>query len=303
MRIALAFIMLMGLVASCPAGEFYDGLIEGFESDPDVYGNCGNALMELGSQLGNLFVDIESILEGNAKGFTSLVTDYQKLTQELESTSAECDFTAFINALAQLATPQGQKAAFTNYMKNAAELSTLSANVVNCEADYNLCGKSVGSILRILSGASLQFSLRDPATKFEIFEFIRGIAVSYSGSVAYTPLCKGNSLRLIPPLDEMVKDLITNHHRVLNSILFSVEYTVVTTCWKTDWSADYNYEKIASFFKVAFDIKAAQLSYFMNTKAIDGYLHQIQNCTAETFNCGQAIPAILSLNSAWVGYH
>ncbi|OMJ92809.1 hypothetical protein SteCoe_4351 [Stentor coeruleus] len=100
----------------------------------------------------------------------------------------------------------------------------------------------------------------------------------------------------------MVKDLITNHHRVLNSLLFSVEYTVVTTCWKTDWSEDYSFKKIIKFLKIAFDIKAAQLSYFMNTKAIDGYLHQIQNCTNNDFSCGEAIPAILFLNSAWVDY-
>lgn len=303
MRIAFAFIMLIGLVASCPAGEFYDGLIEGFENDPDVFGNCGNALMSLGSKIGNIFVDIESVLEGNTKGFTSLITDYQALTQELENTSADCDFTAFINALAQLATPQGQKTAFTNYMKNGAELSTLSANVANCEADYNLCGKSIGSILRILSGANLQQGLRGSPIDFEILEFIRGLATSYSGSVAHTPLCKGNALRLIPPLDEMVKDLITNHHRVLNSLLFSVEYTVVKTCWETDWSEDYSSKQIIDFLKIAFDIKAAQLSYFMNTKDIDGYLLQIQNCTTDTFSCGQAIPAILALNKAWVGYH
>jgi hypothetical protein len=294
--------MLLGFAASCPAGEFYDGLIEGFESDPDVYGNCGNALMSLGAQIGNIFVDIESVLEGNTKGLTSLITDYQKLTQELENTSADCDFTTFINALASLATPQGQKTAFANYMKNGAELSTLSANVVNCEADYNLCGKSIGSILRILSGANLQLNLRSSTTNFEYLEFIRGLATSYSGNVAHTPLCKGNSLRLIPPLDEIVKDLITNHHRVLNSLLFSVEYTVVTTCWETDWKEDYSFKKILDFVKIAFDIKAAQLSYFMNTKAIDGYLHQIENCTAETFNCGQAIPAIIALNSVWFDY-
>lgn len=303
MRLTFIFITILGFSSSCELGDFYMGLIEGFESDPNIYGNCGNNLEILGNQFGSVITSLDSYLEGNPGALTSLIQNIQNLLQTFDLTPSECDFTDFKNALLQFTTPQGQNLIFQNYVKNVAKVNSLSLNVESCEVDYNLCGSSVGAILRLLTGANLQIELK---TTFEDnnsspWDFLQGFLGAYAGHYATTPLCKGNVLRLMPSFGGLFKDIISGK-AIHDYLMLLVENEVLKTCWRTDWKREWNPIRIIEFINIAFHIKAWELSYFMNTQAIDNYIYHINHCSENYFNCGQAIPSILSLNKAWIHY-
>ncbi|OMJ73786.1 hypothetical protein SteCoe_27462 [Stentor coeruleus] len=303
MRLPIIFIILLSLSSACPAGDFYMGLIEGFESDPDLYGNCGNNLVLLGNQIGLIIPDIENYLKETPGSLTKLIQDVQVFITAIESTPSDCDFSAFAKSFLQFTTTEGRKNIYQNYLKNYSEINSLSLNIETCETDYKLCGSSIGTMLRLLTGANLQQGLRGSLemTSNDISNFFQGLASSYAGHIASTPLCKGNVLRLMPDLSKLINE-ITSGIINYDYLMAEIELTVLKTCWRTDWSKSYSIEALINFFKIAFDIKAWELSYFMNTAAIDGYLNQIKNCSQNYNDCGQAIPSILSLNRPWVGY-
>ncbi|OMJ67159.1 hypothetical protein SteCoe_35762 [Stentor coeruleus] len=303
MRLPIIFIIILGLTSACPAGDFYMGLIEGFESDPDLYGNCGNNLVLLGDQIGLIIPDIEKYLQETPGSLTKLIQDIQAFITAFESTPSNCDFSAFAKAFLQFTTEEGRKSIFQNYLNNAAEINSLSLNVESCETDYKLCGSSIGTMLRLLTGANLQQGLRGSLeiTSNDILNFFQGLASSYAGHIASTPLCKGNVLRLMPDLNKLVNELklgVVNY----DYLMVGIEYTVLRTCWRTDWSKSYSLNALINFAKIAFDVTAWELSYFMNTEAINGFLNQIKNCSQNYNACGQAVTSVLALNKPWVGY-
>ncbi|OMJ71503.1 hypothetical protein SteCoe_30255 [Stentor coeruleus] len=303
MRLTLIFIAILGFSSSCEIGDFYMGLIEGFEVDPNIYGNCGTNLELLGNQFGSVITSLDSYLEQAPGALTSLIQNIQSFLQTYDSIPSECDFTDFKNALLQFTTPEGQNAIFQNYVHNMGQINSLSLNVETCGLDYKLCGSSVGSILKLLTGANLQIELKNTLedNNNSQFDFLQGFLGAYAGQYAKTPLCKGNVLRLMPSFDGLFKD-IASGKGLHDYLMLLVEKAVLKTCWRTDWKKEWNPIKIIEFLNIAFHIKAWKLSYFMNTEAMNNYIHQISHCSENYFNCGQAIPAILELNKVWIHY-
>lgn len=303
MRLPIIFIVILGLSSACPAGDFYMGLIQGFESDPDLYGNCGNDLALLGDQIGLIIPDVEDYLNETPGSLTKLIQDVQAFMVTLETIPSNCDFSTFAKAFLQFTTVEGRKAIFQNYLNNVAEINSLSLNVESCETDYKLCGVSIGTMLRLLTGANLQHSLRGSLeiTPNDLSNFFQGFISVFVGHVASTPLCKGNVLRLMPDLSKLYNE-ITSGTISYDYLYAQIEFTVLRTCWRTDWSKSYSLMAFIHFFNIAFDVKAWELSYFMNTAAIDGYFNQIKDCSKNYNTCGQAVTSILALNSAWVRY-
>lgn len=303
MRLILIFITLLAFSNSYKFEEFYMGLIEGFEADPKIYVDCGDNLVLLGDKFSSVITSLDSYLEETPEALEFLIQSTQFFLQTYNITHSKCDFKGIINSLLQFLTPQGQNSIFQNYLQHMAQINSLSLNIKNCKVNFKQCGSNIGTMLKFLTGSNLNSKLRIALMSGENnpWDFIKGFLSIYILKFAKTPLCSGDVFRLIPSFDKLFKEF-TIGIGMYDYLMMSVEYTVLKTCWKTEWESEYDFTKVIEYFSIAFDIKAWKLSYFMNNGEINSYLYQISHCYEDYFICGQALPSILDLNEGWVHY-
>ena len=304
MKFAVILISVLSLSSACKAGDFFNGLVSGLEANPSSVGLCGAEMLTVAKGIVSVIQDFTNTLDKQPGAFTKFLQDSTALDELLLNFSTDCSsLNKFFTSLSQFASTTGRKAIMTAYLNNVAVVDNNMYNVWNCEKDYEVCGQSLGTVLRTLTGANLNARLRETVTITvkDLINLANGLFSTYSSIFASTPLCQGDILRLLPSIKEIEDDMSNKGPEVINVWYLSVEYTVLTTCWETDWKNTFSVSAFGRFFNVM-ELKAWQLSYFMNTESMNKLFSQIEGCSKNYYNCGSAFVSIANLIHPWINY-
>ena len=305
MKSGLMILAILSLSSATVPTAFFNGFVAGLEANPNSVGVCGNELFSLTKGLATLQQDLIAVLEMSQGGFNQIVKDFKDFEATVRSFSTNCNFANLIVGLNKFTTDVGRSEIITQYIKNVGKIDTLMNNVHQCENDLYLCGESLGEVLNILTGATLnsKLKLRSDAqvSPFSIIELYLSSFLNYLSTSATTPLCKGNVFRLLPSISNVINNLSNKQEDLKNLWYASVEATVISTCWSTDWRKT----PATGFFKlfsVLLDLKAWKLSYFMNTADMNKYIGQLGACNDDFAACGNALNSLAVLIAPWIDY-
>ena len=304
MKFAVILISVLSLSSACKAGDFFNGLVSGLEANPSSVGLCGTEMLTVAKGIVSVIQDFTNTLDKQPGAFTKFLQDSTALDELLLNFSTDCSsLNKFFTSLSQFASTTGRKAIMTAYLNNVAVVDNNMYNVWNCEKDFEVCGQSLGTVLRTLTGANLNSGLRATftITTQDLVNLAKGFFSAYETMFASTPLCQGNMGRLLPSIEKIMNDMKNMDEEAIDAWYVSVEYTVLTTCWETDWNQTFSFRRLMAFFNVM-DLKAWQLSYFMNTDAMNGFFTQIEGCSNNYFNCGGAFVSLANMVHPWLNY-
>lgn len=303
MKFALALLCILSLSSGNKVEDFFTGLVEGLELDQASATACESNLVDFAEGVSDLYKNSILLLSKQLQSAYQLFENYIQTDSSFISLYKNCQLNQYLKAFSQNFSSQSLKTIVKNYEKNAAAIESNLYSIHRCESNFLSCGRNLGQLIKTLSGPSAAKNLRQDAQNIEEFtlsfsEVFNNLFAKYLSSIASTPLCEGDVLKLFPDLTSIsdTKD------GAKDAWLISVEVTVLLTCWETDWSKTFSLKEVISSLSGLFDIKAWQLSYFMNTDDMDRLFGEIAKCESDIPACGFSLVELVKLVEPWVNY-
>eukprot|EP00358_Blepharisma_japonicum_P005717 CAMPEP_0202941566 /NCGR_PEP_ID=MMETSP1395-20130829/1684_1 /ASSEMBLY_ACC=CAM_ASM_000871 /TAXON_ID=5961 /ORGANISM="Blepharisma japonicum, Strain Stock R1072" /LENGTH=471 /DNA_ID=CAMNT_0049636905 /DNA_START=16 /DNA_END=1431 /DNA_ORIENTATION=+ len=129
---------------------FLGGLAKGLEGEVSTAGPCYQALSTAGTSANTIVAEIEKLAGGDFTVVSQLIEDIKAFLPQAESIDGVCPFKALFESVDAVFKPDGFKPFFVRYYKYIKTVNADLYNVVNCSADYSLCGQSLGNAIDLL---------------------------------------------------------------------------------------------------------------------------------------------------------
>jgi len=310
-----AFGTLVGLIIPLPTSSatlsatpketyaFFQGLIDGLEGTTSTPGVCYQAFMTAQTEFSKVSQALKVYKhEGSIMNLIGLGAAIQNYAPYITTVTTQCAWGSLETQILSIF-DGGLKALLMQYYKNPQIINADFENVKACATNYNLCGKSLGEMVRILFTWSLNSEVlaSEPNTKWEnIVSFSSGLLKGLEGSVQ-TP---GKCYSTLSTAGTTFVAIVAEANQFLGG-----DHTALTplaadaTDFLPEFSAiDCNFGSFIDAVDVYFKpngYKKFFTTYYNNLKVVDADIYHVIHCAQDYTVCGSSLGNAVNLMFNW----